>query len=71
MARVHGLLVQRLARTDVPLMALFQHPTIASLATHLDAATGTPATAAVEPHRQRVEQGRDRLRQMAARRTGA
>ena len=66
MTRVHALLQQRLGRDDILLMDLFEHPTVAKVAAFLD---GAPSAAA-EPARtrERALEGRDRLRQLAARR---
>ena len=65
MIKVHSLLADGLARPELQLMDLFQHPTVAALACWLD---GGAAPAAAAPDAQRQQAGRDRLRQLAARR---
>ena len=66
MARVHSLLQQRLGRQDILLMDLFQHPTVNKVAAFLDGALS--ATSEPSRTRERALEGRDRLRQLAARR---
>jgi len=61
LGRVHQRVTQAL-RPDLPMIALFQYPTVGSLARYLDAA-GTP-TASIAAR----TDGRDRLRQLRARR---
>jgi amino acid adenylation domain-containing protein len=48
MAKVHARLVEALGR-DVPLITLFQYPTIGSLARHLAAPASVPTPGAAEP----------------------
>lgn len=61
LGRVHQRVTQTL-RPDLPMIALFQYPTVGSLARYLDAA-GIPAASVTAR-----SDGRDRLRQLRARR---
>jgi acyl carrier protein len=63
LARVHGLLLEALER-PVPLVKLFEHPTIRSLARHLDAAS-RPATPKPDRGAQ-LRAGRARLNRRAS-----
>ncbi|XXT19046.1 amino acid adenylation domain-containing protein [Sorangium sp. So ce429] len=66
-ARVQGKLLEALGR-EVPIIALFAHPTVAALATYLATPEGAeaPARAAVAASDvERQRQGADRLRRMA------
>src|SRR5690606_26601197 len=60
LARVHVLLGERLGR-EVPLVDLFRHPTVASLAKHLSA-TASPRPAPPEPPAVRVQERAERSR---------
>ncbi|MCC6558329.1 MAG: amino acid adenylation domain-containing protein [Polyangiaceae bacterium] len=48
LARVRAMIAARLGR-EVPMVELFQHPTIRRLAAHLEAAAGLPAPSAPSP----------------------
>ena len=61
LGRVHQRVTQTL-RPDLPMIAMFQYPTVSSLARYLDAAVTPTASVAARAD------GRDRLRQLRARR---
>ena len=60
MVRVQTRLEQHLGR-PVPILDLFEHPTVATLATHLAASSSPAETAATEPETSILEQRRERV----------
>ena len=64
--RVHGKLKKALGR-DLPIVDLFQYPTVDALARHLEG-DGDEAPAEAEDRSEQLEAGRARLQQLKRRR---
>ena len=62
LARMHEQLQERLGR-EIPLVEVFNHSTVRTLASHLDAGNTPPPPPRSTDRTDQVRQGRDRLRQ--------
>jgi acyl carrier protein len=62
LAQVHERLQERLGR-EIPLVEVFNHSTVRTLASHLETGSAAPASPRSTDRTEQVRQGRDRLRQ--------
>lgn len=62
LAQVHERLQERLGR-EIPLVEVFNHSTVRTLASHLEGGSTPPTTPRSGDRTEQVRQGRDRLRQ--------
>ena len=62
LARVHERLQERLGR-EIPLVEVFNHSTVRTLAGHLEAGSTPPPAPRSTDRTEQLRQGRDRLRQ--------
>ncbi len=62
LAKVHERLQERFGR-EIPLVEVFNHPTVRALAVHMENGDAAPAAGRSRDRTEQLKQGRDRLRQ--------